>query len=406
MAELRDCLDENYDVQAKEAYFWFHARETLNSLDSNGKLERYPGEVTKGEIEDNEGETDSDVDGNIMTPSSSSDGGDEYSDSTTTDKIEAAEVAKETVAGEEAAAAEKDSPKESAKNGEMKEDTQFGAKAVDGKNESFVGEAKDAVSREPSFEAGRTEVDEDAPDDPGLQCKQCGQTSPKQQAPDAHTAEAHPSEALKADILKLFDDRFNALFEEQRGDARKEIDRLVEAQTEASALLKETTEAREVILRETTEARNELSHATAESRDAILRETTSARTKVLQEASKARASVSRMTDEWRSEGSRRELLAQHDHDDRMLRSQEDHDRGMLRSKENHNPPLLRSKQHNDRRLEEVLQSEKDLQIYLKKRVEEMTQHEKHVQKIGEKRVVEAHQRLRQRMLERADNREA
>lgn len=106
---LREFLDNVYDWQAQEVYFWFHAKDTLNALDSNGKLERYPGEATKGEIEDLNGETESDVGENITTPSSSTDGGYEYSDNTTSKKTEAAEVAKEGEVGEEAVAAEKDS---------------------------------------------------------------------------------------------------------------------------------------------------------------------------------------------------------------------------------------------------------------------------------------------------------
>jgi hypothetical protein len=122
----------------------------------------------------NDGETESHVDEHIMTPSSSSDGGDEYRDNTTT---------------------------------------------------------------------------------LGLRCKQHDQKSPKQQALDAHTAEAHPSEALKAEILKLVDNRFNALVEKQRGDASEAPGRAVQAPAKAESSHQQTVEVKEVVPQETSEAR-------------------------------------------------------------------------------------------------------------------------------------------------------
>jgi hypothetical protein len=60
-----------------------------------------------------------------------------------------------------------------------------------------------------------------------------------------HMVEAHPGEPMQAVVLKLVDDRFSALAEENRGDARKELDRFVETLAKANALHQETVDARE-----------------------------------------------------------------------------------------------------------------------------------------------------------------
>jgi hypothetical protein len=273
------------------------------------------------------------MDEHIVTPSSSSDGGDDYRNSMTMEGTKPAEVAKDVAAEED------DSAEESAEGVKMKERTPVEAEAADNKSESLASEAKDAVSTELGAIAGGKKAGLDHSNGLDLRCKQCGQRLPEQQAPDAHITEARPSEAPKTEILKLVDDRFNAPVEEQHGDARKEPERVVEAQPKASTPIQESTEPT-VILRETTEARDAVPHD---------KDTTGARTKLLQEATKAKAGFSGGTNKLRSEASPFERQAQESHDVSMLRSQERYDLRVRRTQEEYDIRMLRSQEDYDRR---------------------------------------------------------
>jgi len=323
------------DWQAKE-----YADRMLDGIDCDGSLERCPSTAINDEAEDYDGKTETDVREHVMTPSGSSDGGGEPRDNTMMEEVEAPEVAKD-------ATVEEGSPaKESAESGKTREETQLGAETTDAKTEPFAIKAKNTVSREPVIEAGGIKADEDDPEGLGLQFKQCDQSSPKQQTLDAHTPDAHPSEAFKAEIIKLIEDRFNALVEEQSGSARREPEHVVGVQSKAS------TPPQEMVIRETTEARAQSSQETNQAGDANSQETTVAKSQLTQEATKTKVSFLERTSELRPGATSEERQAQKSYDLRMRRSQEEYDLRMLRLEEDYDTHVRRSQEdHDHNRLE-------------------------------------------------------
>jgi hypothetical protein len=270
--DLRASLEELRDYQAVDAPDWFLAKERLDAMFRDEKERRADrdGEQSQStpffsesgtDDEDEDEETDSDLEG--ASPVDSADDGNIDDLGMTMEELTIMN------AYQEAAATKGKSAKGPAEVGKMKEETQLGAEAeaVDVKEQSSARTATDAVSRKPGAVARGNEADVEHPKAVDLQCKQCDQEFPNQQALGSHIVEAHPGEALEAVVLALVDERFNALIEEKRGDARKEPDWAGHIPAETNTLLlRETIEASEKILRETTQARAKLSQEIHEAR--------------------------------------------------------------------------------------------------------------------------------------------
>jgi hypothetical protein len=268
--DLRASLDELREYQAVDAPGWFDAKERLDALSRDAEQRRsargeerrilVSNDLFTIEIVDGEEDEDEDEDEDEEVESEAQydgidDGDDEDDeDGMTMEEIEARQAAEEA---KEAAASK--AAQESAEISKMMEKTQLDAEATTSKNEPSASKAKDDVSMEPGVAAGRNEADVGDPADLSLQCKQCDQKFPDQHSLVSHAADAHPGAAFETVILKLVDDRFKALAEENnRKDARKEIDRVAEALADANKLLQETTEVRSELVQEATSARIKL----------------------------------------------------------------------------------------------------------------------------------------------------
>jgi hypothetical protein len=273
--DLRASLDELCEYQAVDAPSWFDAKERLDALSRDEEQRRSArGEgqrqSTRGEerrilvsndlftIETVDEEEDEDDDEDEEMKSEAQYGGidddgdeEDDEDGMTMEEIEARQAAEEA---KEAAASK--AAQESAEISKMMEKTQLDAEATTSKNEPSASKAKDDVSMEPGVAAGGNEADVGDPADLSLQCKQCDQKFPDQHSLVSRAVDAHPGAAFETVILKLVDDRFKALVEENnRKDARKEIDRVAEASAKADTLLQETTAARAKLSKKTRAAR-------------------------------------------------------------------------------------------------------------------------------------------------------
>lgn len=259
-----------------DAPSWFDAKERLDALSRDEEQRRsargegqrrstrgeerrilvsndlFTIEIVDGEEDEDDDEDEDEEMGSEAQYDGIDDGDDEDDeDSMTMEEIEARQAADEA---KEAAASK--AAQESAEISKMMEKTQLDAEATTSKNEPSASKAKDEVSMEPGVAAGGNEANVGNPVDLSLQCKQCDQKFPGQHSLVSHAVDAHPGVAFETVILKLVDDRFNALVEEKnRKDARKEIDRVAEASAKANTMLQETTAARAKLSQETRAAR-------------------------------------------------------------------------------------------------------------------------------------------------------
>jgi hypothetical protein len=265
--ELRASLDELREYQAVDAPSWFDAKERLDALSRDEEQRRsargeerrilvsndlFTIEIVDGE-EDEDEDKDEDEEMESEAQYDGIDGGDDEDDEDgmTMEEIEARQAAEEA---KEAAASK--AAQELAEISKMMEKTQLDAEATTSKNEPSASKAKDDLSMEPGVAAGGKEANVGNPVDLSLQCKQCDQKFPDQHSLVSHAVDAHPGAAFETVILKLVNDRFKALVEENnRNDARKEIDRVAEASAKADTLLQETTAARAKLSQEKRAAR-------------------------------------------------------------------------------------------------------------------------------------------------------
>jgi hypothetical protein len=261
--DLRASLDELREYQALNAPGWFHAKEKLDALARDEEQRRsargaglqlshdhsFEIEIVCGDEDEDEGEDEGEDEESDTDEEALFDGSDDGHDDDvrlTTEETGAPQAAE---AAKKAAAA----AQELAELGKMMEKTQLGAEATASRNEPSGSKAKDDVAMKPGVVPGGHEADVGTPAGRDLQCKHCDHKFSDERALCSHIVEAHPGAAMEAVILKLVDDRFNALAEESRTDAGKGT---------TEALRREFMEAREAILRETNSARAKLSQET------------------------------------------------------------------------------------------------------------------------------------------------
>jgi hypothetical protein len=277
--DLRASLDELREYQAVDAPSWFDAKERLDALSRDeeqrrsargeGQRQSTRGEerrilvsndlftieiVDEEEDEDEDDDEDEEMESEAQYGGIDDDGDEEDDeDGMTMEDIEACQAAEEA---EEAAASK--AAQESAEISKMMK-TQLGAEATASKNGPSASKAKHDAAKEPSVATAGHETDVGTPANLDLSCTQCDQKFPDQHSLVSHAVDAHPGAAFETVILKLVDDRFNALVEEKnRKDARKETDRVADALADANKLLQETTEVRLELVQEATSARIKL----------------------------------------------------------------------------------------------------------------------------------------------------
>jgi hypothetical protein len=277
--DLRASLDELREYQAVDAPSWFDAKERLDALSRDEEQRRsargdgqrrsargaerrilvsndlFTIELVDGEKDEDEDEDEDEE----MESEAQYDGIDDGDDEDDEDGMTMEEIEARQAAEEAKEAAVSKAAQESAEISKMMEKTQLSAEATASKNGPSASKAKHDAAKEPSVATAGHETDVGTPANLDLSCTQCDQKFPDQHSLVSHAVDAHPGAAFDTVILKLVDDRFNALVEEKnRKDARKETDRVAEALADANKLLQETTEARSELVQEAISARIKL----------------------------------------------------------------------------------------------------------------------------------------------------